>query len=219
MIVRASRDMEAGTEITFWYHKPDGSTEDWDEMFKHWGFVCRCALCLDTKATKAVVSTKREELLKDLTRAFDSPAVCKTENELEKMERLLDALNQTYTQPVEAVPRLLLWKPTHVLTQTYVALENASKSMEWAVKVLTSLGFVVTGADASQTRFTIVKWGMPLDNLVQTLLNIRTAFTAMGSREDSERAGEYAKTMYKIIVGEDESFHASYESEENAVAK
>lgn len=210
MIIRASRDMEAGTEITFWYHIPDGqSPKDLDKRFQNWGFVCRCALCLDVRATEAVVFEKRRKLLEGLKRVFVSPTMSR--NEMERFERLLDVLNQTYTQPAEAVPRIPLWDPQLALTRSYMDQNKMRKGIESAVKVLTSLGFVVIGADPSQTHFTVVRWGIALDHLVETFLHIRTAFLAIGSKEDSERAREYAKTAYQILVGENESFGANYQ--------
>jgi Pyruvate/2-oxoacid:ferredoxin oxidoreductase delta subunit len=55
MIVRASRDMEAGAEITFWYHYPDSTvtSADIQEKSKPWDFVCGCAICLDARPTDA----------------------------------------------------------------------------------------------------------------------------------------------------------------------
>lgn len=209
MIVRASRDMEAGTEITFWYKSPDDiSRKDMDEAHKHWGFVCGCAICLDARATSAVILRKREKLVEDLKRVFNPLPMHHIETE--KIVRLLDALNQTYTQPAEDVPRLLLWDPQLALTRIYASQKKAGKRMESAVKVLTSLGFVVVGADSSQTLFTIVRWGFLVDNLVETFLHLRAAFTAMKVMKDSARAEEYARTTYKIVVGEDESFDATY---------
>lgn len=116
---------------------------------------------------------------------------------------------QTYTQPVQDVPRLLLGDPQLALTRIYVA-QKAAKSMESTVSILTSLGFVVVGADSSHTHFAIVKWALLVDHLVETFLHIRTAFTTMGAREDSGRAKEYARTTYKTIIGEDVSFKATY---------
>ncbi len=101
--------MEAGTEITFWYHHPDSmviSAKDIQEKFKQWGFVCGCAICLDTRVTDAVVIMKRRKLIEDLKRVFNSPAPRRVQ--LEKIEHLLNTLNQIYTQPAEDVPRLLL---------------------------------------------------------------------------------------------------------------
>lgn len=209
MIVRASRDMEAGTEVTFWYHSPDGlSAKELHEKHKHWGFVCGCAICLDARGTDAVVHRKRRKLMEDLARVFNSAALLPFQTE--KIERLLDTLNQTYSQPAEDVPRLLLWDPQLALARIYMAQNKAGKSLESAAKVLTSLGFVVVGADSSHTNFAIVRWGLLVDHLVETFLHIRTAFTARGAREDSERAEEYARTAYKMIVGEDVSFNATY---------
>lgn len=147
--------------------------------------------------------------MKDLKRAFNSSALRRVE--MEKIERLLDSLNQTYTQPVQDVPRLLLGDPRLTLTRIYVAQKKAAKSMKSAVKVLTSLGFVVVDANSSHIRFAIVKWGLLVDHLVKTFLHLRTAFTTMGAREDSGRAEEYARTTYKTIIGEDVSFNAIYE--------
>lgn len=213
MIVRATRDMDAGTEITFWYKSPSNISEKTlDETHKNWGFVCACAICLDTRATSAVIVRKRKKLNDDLKRAFNmnssDPA---RQIETEKIERLLDALNQTYTKPTEDVPRLLVWDPQLLLTRIYKSQNKASKTIESAVKVLTSLGFVVHGAaDSSRTLFTIVRWGLLVDHLVETLLHIRTAFAAMKAMKDSARADEYARTIYKILVGEGESFDATY---------
>jgi hypothetical protein len=208
MIVRASRDLEPGTEITFWYHSPVGnSATDLQEKLKHWGFVCGCPICLDARATSAAVVTKRRKLLEDLKRVFNSSALHRVQ--MEKIERLLDALNQTYTRPVEEVPRLLLWEPQLALARIYAAQNNAGKTLESAWKVLTSLGFVVVGADSLRTRLAVVKWGLLVNYLVETFLHARSAFAAMGAMEDSRRAEEYARTAYKIIVGEDESFDAT----------
>ncbi len=209
MIIRASRDMEAGTEITFWYHSPSGLTpKNSHEKHKHWGFVCGCAICLDARATDNFVLIKRRKLIEDLYQIFSQSAPRRVE--IDKIERLLDTLNQTYTQPAEDVPRLLLWEPQLALTCIYAAENKVGKTMESAVKVLTSLGYVVVGADSTQTRFEIIRWGLLVDHLVETLLHVRSALLAMGAWEDSGRAEEYARTTYKILVGEDASFDATY---------
>lgn len=209
MIVRASRDMEAGTEITFWYDIPNG--EDamaMNEKLKQWKFVCGCALCVDARATEDFVFTERHKLIEKLKKASD---VSTTRDwDMGKIERILDALNQTYAQPAEVIPRFLIWEPQLLLTRVYLDQNNTSKIMESALKVLTSLGYVVVGGDSSPTRFTIVRWGIVVDQLVETLLHIRTAFLKMSCEEDSERAKDYARTVYKIVVGEDESFEANY---------
>lgn len=218
MIVRASRDLEAGTEITFWYHSPDAnSVKDLDKKLKHWGFTCRCALCLDARATDMNVFQKRQRLIGSLKREFEKSAL--PIKSAESIEHLLDALNQTYKKPAETVPRLLIWDPQLALTRLYAMKHKAGKTVESAAKVLTSLGFVVVGADSSQTCFAIVKWGLLVDHLVEAFEHLETAFAAMGALEDSERAKKCAKTTYRILVGEDESFQKTYSQTEKKIVE
>ena len=104
------------------------------------------------------------------------------------------------------VPRLFYWASQLVLAHIYAAQNKAGKSIESVGKVLTSLGFVFVGADSSDTCFAVVRGGL----LVETFLLARTAFAAMGAREDSRLAEEYAETAYKIIVSEETPFNATY---------
>lgn len=206
MIVRASCNMESGAEITLWYHNPTISgAEDSNEKHKPWGFTCGCAICIDARSTDAIVLRKRQNLLNDLKGVISYPF------DIKKFERLIEATNETYTQPAKDVPRLLIWEPQFCVVRLYMMQKNANKTLESAVKVLTLLGYVVVGADSSKTRFAITKWGLQVEHLVENFFHIRNAFMAMGASEDSLRAESYAKTTYKILVGEDASFDTTYE--------
>jgi hypothetical protein len=108
MIVRAAKDMDAGTELMFPYEAPEGIyNSKAEQKFKNWGFVCRCALCKDIQATKSSEVTKRKALLEQLDRLYKSNPGDMTS----KFERLFKALNETYARPAGEVPRLLLWDP------------------------------------------------------------------------------------------------------------
>jgi hypothetical protein len=210
MIVRASQDLEPGTEITFWYQIPaDGTVKkDLQEGFKNWEFVCDCAICQDAKETKAAVVAERKKLSERMQRVCNSSA---PNNVLiDKTERLLTALNKTYTQPPDQVPRLSLWEPQLMLARIFVAHNNMNKCLEAIGKVLTTLGFIVVGADSSSASFRVVKWGVVMDHLVEAFLHARTAFEAIGAWEDSRRAEEYAKVTYSIAVGESASFESTH---------
>lgn len=198
MIVRASCNIEAGTEITLWYQNPTISGAD-NSNQKHqpWGFTCGCAICIDVRSTDASVLRKRQNLVNDLKGAISFPF------DIKKFERLIEATNETYTQPAKDVSRLLIWERQFCVVRLYMMQRNANKTLESAVKVLTFFGFVVVGADSSKTRFAITKWGFQVEHLVKNFFHIRNAFMAMGAREDSLRAEGYAKTTYKILVGED----------------
>lgn len=205
MIVRASCDMEAGTEITVWYHNPIiCGAEDPHQQHKPWGFTCGCAICLDTRSTDAAIRRKRQKLLDDLKGVISFPV------DIKKLERLIGAIDKTYTQPAKDVPRILIWEPQFCVVRLYMMQRKASKTLESAVKVLTLLGFVVVGADMSKTSFAIAKWGYLVEHLVENFLHIRNAFMAMGAVEDSLRAEGYAKASYFILVGEDASFDTTY---------
>lgn len=92
MIVRATQDLEPGTELTFWYQSPGEILEDSKKMLKHWNFVCDCAICRDTKETKPAVIAERKKLLGRIKQLFVSQHGVDTSG----VERLLKALGNTY---------------------------------------------------------------------------------------------------------------------------
>jgi hypothetical protein len=64
MVIRATRDMEAGTEITFWYHSPIINTvADLQKKLDSWDFVCDCAICDDGRAISVTVMAERKKIL------------------------------------------------------------------------------------------------------------------------------------------------------------
>lgn len=143
---------------------------------------------------------KRQKLLDDLKGVISFPV------NIKEFERLVGAINKTYTQPAKDVPRILIWEPQFCVVRLYMMQKKASKTLESAVKLLTLLGFVVVGANMSKTSFAIAKWGYLVEYLVENCLHIRNAFMAMGAMEDSLRAEGYAKASYNMLVGEDASF-------------
>ena len=112
--------------------------------------------------------------------------------------------------PADRVPRLLLWDPELALAQAYAARANMIKSLHWIEKGLTSLGFVIVGADSSPTRFAVARWGLMVDQLILTFLQAKEAFAGLGAWEKSSQAEEYARMAYKIVIGEDATFSATY---------
>lgn len=227
MIVRASRDMDTDTEITFWYRNPDGaSANESDELFKNqWGFTCDCAICVDSRATNITIHHKRQKLLQDLKQVFanakgsiNSPS-SSSRQETRQIERLLTALNQTYTQPSLLVPRLLVIVPQISLTRLYSAQNKPEKMLDSAGKVLTLLGFVLNGAaisssssSSSSSRFTVTKWGLLIDHaVVETFMHLQFAFAALGAEENARSAQGYARTAYRVLVGEDATFEVQEE--------
>lgn len=208
MMVRATRDLEPNEELSFWYHIPTGQLGKADKKLANWGFTCTCAVCADDKATKAAVHGERTLLLGQLNKVF-LPASARAVD-ANAAERLLHALNDTYSRPAHEVPRLRLWDAQAGLTQLYMAQGKMDKALESFRRVLTLLGFAVKGADTTATPFKILKWGVLVDHLIGAFWEACTAFEAVGLFNDSRTAVAYARTAYAMVVGEDSSFEATY---------
>lgn len=205
MIVRANCDMEAGTEVTFWYHNPGSdAAADLSTGFNHWGFACDCAICKDGKTTSATVINQRKNMFKQLKNLFHGTV------KVNKIGRLLDDLDKTYTEPANVVPRLDLYDPLLGLAQAYIKQGKPNQAVEWTAKTFVSLGYVLGGADSSSVAFIIVKWGIIVDVLVLALLQLRETFKTLGLVDKSKQAEDYARLMYKIVVGEDSTFDATH---------
>ena len=76
--------------------------------------------------------------------------------------------------------------------------------------MFTSLGFKISGMDTTSNRYAVVEWGFFVDTLVEAFLIAGNIFASLARNEDSKQAKEYAKVAYKIVVGEDTSFEATY---------
>lgn len=210
MIIRATRDLDKDTELSFWYITPNRVNQsDLQDKLKSWGFQCTCPICSEVKSTSSLVIQKRVRLRNNIDKSLEVASLGGRKlgnGTLQKMERLLDELNQTYSQPPDEVPRLLVWVSQLALAQAYSALNQTRKCIVAAGKVLTLLGFLITGTDSPQTPFSITRWGMLQDYLVETFVLLRNMFLMTKSVPNSKKADEYARIVYKMVVGEDASF-------------
>lgn len=209
-IVRATRNLPANTEITFWYCGPDSmlSYQQTQDRFKTWGFICICCICEHAKSTPKKDLTKRKALLEDLKDAFSArPAA-----NLAKAERLLAAIEKTYSVPASTAPRLTVWDPYLLLTRFYNAQKNPLKTIETAYKVLESLGYMIKRQDPASltSTFEVQTWGLMQDRVIETWVHIWIAGYAVGASAMGKQAKEYAKIAYRIVVGEDKTFGESY---------
>jgi hypothetical protein len=208
MIIRAAKDLEAGTELVFPYEVSDETTKT-EQKFKTWGFVCSCARCEDIKSTKASVLINRQNLQRQLKNLCDSFSHV-YDIPTKKMERLLKALNETYTLPAEDVPRLSLWDPQLLLTRIYMGRANFAKGLTSVGNVLDSLGFAYAGLDGTLTDFELTRWGQVVDHLVEVFLQARTGFSMLGLEKKSKQAEHFARLAYLVLVGEHASFDQTY---------
>lgn len=231
MIVRASRDMDPGTELTFWYKNPhDDHFKSWhqehdsnsvnvnqpDKTFnKQWGFTCECAMCLDTQATSITTLQKRQKLMKDLKQVALEVTSSPSRPDMRQWKRLLTMLNQTYTQPAHVVPRPLVLEPQVPLNYRSSQEKTTEKFIEAAVSILTCLGFVLSGpgnllaSSTSSPLFTVLKWGLTVDHpVIGAFLRLRAALMRLGARQDAKAAEMCARMAYRLMVGEEATWDA-----------
>lgn len=208
MIIRATCDISADTELGFWYKPPTGDHEEMQKALKQWGFECKCAMCLDSKNTLKKTLKKRSDLLGDLNTAFDvvniNPA---------KAERILHAMGQTYKNPPTDIPRLALQAPYARLAVFYSEQGKAEKVAAMVLKALESLGFVIKGAQLPSSPDEILrieKWGIMTDDVVRLWVHLWNVYSARAPHL-LQKAAEYGRLAYKICVGEDVTFEESYD--------
>ena len=208
-IVRATRHIPAGSEIFFYYAVPEpGDTyENTQEKLKNWGFQCTCSICQYKKKTKKNVLSRRRSLVEDLEFALG----CATGADLPKVERILVAIEKTYSEPATDVPRLALWHPYFLLTRMYSSQNQQDKVIETAWKVLISLGFSIKrqNPQSLKSHFEVEQWGLMEDCLIQTWVHLWTAYAHVAPGLCG-KAEECARITYRICMGEDDTFEEKY---------
>ena len=208
LILRATRNIPAGQEISFWYAPPkaDHSFDKAQEKLQNWGFECSCEICSYDRETSHKKKNKRAALLEEWDVAAKHVV---GERGLANMERLLAAIEQTYTVPAAMAPRLALWDPYLALTRVYVSNEGPERTITTAWKVLAALGFVVKRDSSSIfSAFEVEQWGLMADPLIETWVHLWLSYGLLRPRQPmlGARAEQYAKITYRICVGEEESF-------------
>lgn len=208
MIVRASRDLPSNTEITFWYKSPiSRDPKEFPLNLQHWGFKCDCILCQEAQSASSSVLSTRNRISADLQRLFKTPKM-----NLRKIEDRISNLAGTYSQPASEVPHLTLDSAYLSLAAIYASSRKLEKSVEFALKTLESLGFVIKGGNlprVSNAPLVVKKWGLMNDGVVGCWMILCFAYRELAPTLASQ-AERYARVSYKICVGEDETFDKTY---------
>ncbi|KAJ5502157.1 hypothetical protein N7463_005031 [Penicillium fimorum] len=141
MIIRASKDLPPNTEITFWYKSPmSRDPKEFPANLQHWGIRCDCILCQEALSTSSSILSTRNRIWADLRRLFKTSKI-----NLRKIEDKVSTLAGTYSQPASEVPHLTLESPYLSLAAIYASSRKLEKSVEFGLKTLESLGFVIQG--------------------------------------------------------------------------
>ncbi|KAH7196398.1 uncharacterized protein B0J16DRAFT_325915 [Fusarium flagelliforme] len=206
-IVRATKDLVAGTELRFCYRLPVAfeSYQEAQKGFKNWGFTCDCELCLCKKATSRSVFQKRKVLADGLQRLLHEP----DSGNGAKAIRLIKALEETYPTNNDSAIRLELCEPyfasgAHLLKNTQV--NNAAKMI---LKGLEALGHSIIAClpndITDRPRLEIERWGVASDAVPWAFYNLANVYRQLAP-ELCLAAEHYAEVSYTMLVGEKETW-------------
>ncbi|KAJ5042254.1 uncharacterized protein L3040_004807 [Drepanopeziza brunnea f. sp. 'multigermtubi'] len=221
LIIRASQDLPADTELLWAYRNPAAKDHEYDATQKslsEYEFICACELCTDAKATGKKMLKKREALRAELSAAFGAGSVrggfdC-GKVDMGRLEKTLGLLEKTYSSSAIEVPRTGIWDPYLALTRMYAILGRPQNVIWSVLKVLENLGFAIEGASFPPARadsvIAVVKWGLVVDHLVECWVLLWTAYAVLRDVRRAEMAREMAVVSYRVLVGEDETFEETY---------
>lgn len=162
LIIRATRDIPADTELFFSYSPGEDLTSytETQKTLKHWGFECDCALCLAKKATSGDTLKRRNELFSQL-KYIMQPSIDPRSIDTMRALAVLKKIESTYVTPVrmapsavnsdsidvpsaQIAPRLELWAPYFSLGGHLLNKGKKAEAVRVTVKGLEALGFVIT---------------------------------------------------------------------------
>ena len=198
MILRASQDLDAGTELVHTYVNPGSTYDERVGILNQYGFQCDCLSCESEKLIPDETINVRHTILLD-------QALTKI-NSFPDFYRKLDAYEATYKVTAEIEPRL-----SGMITVYSTIKVCHEKGYDYdvfllALRLLDLVGFRVSH---SSSHFTVARWGSVHDMVVSTLVFLWNVLGSSGPFicDDVETI---AKTAYTIQLGECDTFEETY---------
>ncbi|TDZ29863.1 Protein unc-45-like protein A [Colletotrichum spinosum] len=201
-IIRAARDLEAGTELLFGYRAPQHleSYADVQRDLSSWGFRCNCELCISRKETTEEALAHRKALTKQLSKVLNGhqgtnvPAV----------RRILLQMEKTYPPGVPEAIRLELWDPYFALGAVLLSEGKPAECIRMIVRGMETLGFAITTTAGGKMALEVTRWGYMTDMMPWAFLHLFRAYERLAP-ELCVAAKKYAGIAYSILVGEEET--------------
>lgn len=211
IIVRATKDITADTELGFWYVDITNRDKVQDLLYSNWGFRCTCTICQDDLKTPQAVKVKRKQQNAAIIKNF-------SKNGMQQLEK-------TYMSRARKTPRL-------ELAQLYVAVARQarivgdSKTMiSSALSSLEALGFVLEGVDMKRgtpkdgaTKVQVGQWGFPLRELPCIWQILWTAWSINFPRVSESVLGIWKDSYIMVRAGEGDTFEDMYSLTDSAAA-
>lgn len=206
MIIRAAKDLDAGSELTYSYTGLLGAYDERQSGLRDYGFQCTCRRCLSDRNIHPDCRDVRAQVLNNLELENRKLAISKAGTTLGRIEKLLDEFDNTYTTPASNLPR------PEIYMELFISIRNLdSWGMFAEVVTLVWRLLVVSGFDLciSNQRFRVMQWGSVSDLTVASLAYMWKAYGTVNPALCHEVEG-VLKTAYEIVVGERWSFEGVY---------
>ncbi|CZT13036.1 related to TPR domain protein [Rhynchosporium graminicola] len=202
MIVRATKDMPANTELGWCYSDPMDQEKMQQLLSESWGFTCNCERCQDYNKIPKELKAERKNLMSRMKN--NDPA--KIASEMEK----------TYLSPARDIPRLEVSQIYLTLSYLHKQNSNLIDAGIYAFKALDALGFVITGVNKQTCKSSgkgglmVKQWGYAAEQLAECWETLWTVWSLI-SPDLTEKAREYWKLAYIMVrAGDGDSFEQSY---------
>ncbi|KAL4795818.1 hypothetical protein BDV19DRAFT_388843 [Aspergillus venezuelensis] len=205
-VVRAAQDLPANTALKFWYRSPFSNhcAVKGPELID-WGFECTCAICKDFREIPEEDLAKRQTLMDSLCNAFEP-----TNFDTIKIAIMLAQSENTYCQSSRIVPRLAILDKYTALSTWYFLNDQPTKGLKASLQSFKSLGYTIS---FSNNELKVNQWGIVHEFLVECWVSLaRKSMCVWPNCPYGLQALGYAKLMYKICSGEDETFEDTYDA-------
>ena len=204
--LRATRDIEAGEELTNQYVPPEIDIDDRQQKYQTtWGFTCDCELCeIDGSVSVELRKQRLDkfEEMKGMVMKLGERGTSITS--IKKIARALKELEALYSPPGEAdpyenLPRLALVHPTLFLTEAWRGVKNVERTVDYATKLLRNFGFITS---VESGRFEVKSSaGMMNVESVRALKYLSEGYGTLGEAGLAEECMQVAKAWFVIITG------------------
>lgn len=207
-IIRAARDLEAGTELLAPCRLPE-PMETYREVqaaLCPWGFTCACELCLMKKATTAAALARRKMLNRQLRKVLYESATI----DVAAAERLLVQMEKTY--PVgDFVHRKELWR-LYMRLSHHVVSSKPVDGIAMLIKGLGAIGFdidVTLPGKGRKPSLNVTRWGAPSRSTPAEFFKLYKTFKQLAP-EVCDTIKRYVAIAHSIDVGEEETVGDEY---------
>ncbi|PFH59061.1 hypothetical protein XA68_12879 [Ophiocordyceps unilateralis] len=202
-IVRATKDLPAGSELVFFYHPPlpYQSYKEAQAKLSPWGFTCDCELCQIGKATTGAALKRRKDLRSDLSKAMDHSVGAAN---AAGAKQVLKKMAKTYPAAGGSSVRLELWDPYFALGGALVSAGKPVAGVEMLVRGFEALGFDITArapVSGKGTKLEVRRWGQACEWTPFAFFKLCKAFEVLAP-ELCAVAKTYFETAYIMVVGE-----------------